>query len=130
MTTQLLLVLALLAGAIAMFSLGRPRTDVVALLMMAALPFTGAVDAGEAVAGFADPSIVLIGLMFVIGEGLVRTGVAQRLGELIVRHAGTSEVRLIASLMAVVAAIGSVMSSTGVIAIFIPVVLRIARSAA
>ena len=128
MTTQLLLVLALLAGAIAMFSLGRPRTDVVALLMMAALPFTGAVDAGEAVAGFADPNIVLIGLMFVIGEGLVRTGVAQRLGELIVRHAGTSEVRLIASLMAVVAAIGSVMSSTGVIAIFIPVVLRIARS--
>ncbi len=128
MSTELLLVLLLLAGAIAMFTLGRPRTDVVGLLMMAALPFTGAIDIGDAIAGFADPNIVLIALMFVIGEGLVRTGVAQRLGELIVRHAGASEVRLIAMLMVVVAVIGSVMSSTGVIAIFIPVVLRIARS--
>ena len=32
MSTELQLVLLLLAGAIAMFSLGRPRTDVVALL--------------------------------------------------------------------------------------------------
>lgn len=128
MTIELQLVLLLLAGAIVMFSLGRPRTDVVALLMMAALPFTGAIGIGDAIAGFADPNIVLIALLFVIGEGLVRTGVAQRLGALIVRHAGASESRLIVALMTVVALVGSVMSSTGVVAIFIPVVLRIARS--
>lgn len=128
MTPELQLVLLLLAGAVAMFSLGRPRTDVVALLMMAALPFTGAIDIGDAIAGFSDPNIVLIALLFVIGEGLVRTGVAQRLGQRIVHHAGTSETRLVIALMAVVALVGSVMSSTGVVAIFIPVVLRIARS--
>lgn len=128
MSTELQLVLFLLAGAIVMFSLGRPRTDVVALLMMAVLPFTGAIDIGDAIAGFSDPNIVLIALLFVIGEGLVRTGIAQRLGELIVRHAGDSETRLIVALMTVVAIVGSVMSSTGVIAIFVPVVLRICRS--
>ncbi|HEY0503059.1 MAG TPA: SLC13 family permease [Lysobacter sp.] len=128
MSTELLMVLGLLAGAIAMFAIGRPRTDVVALLMMAALPLTGAIGIADAIAGFADPSIVLIALLFVIGEGLVRTGVARQLGEAIVRHAGAREARLIVGLMLVVAAVGSVMSSTGVVAIFIPIVLRIART--
>src|SRR5690606_13385030 len=67
--------------------------------------------------------------LFVIGEGLVRTGVAQRLGDAMVRRAGKSETRLIALLMVVVAGIGSVMSSTGAVAIFIPAVLRVARQA-
>lgn len=128
MTAGLVPVLLLLAAAIAMFALGRPRTDAVALLMVAALPFTGVIGIDEAIAGFADPSVVLIALLFVIGEGLVRTGVAQRIGALILRFAGSSEDRLLVALMVAVAGIGSVMSSTGVVAIFIPIVLGIARS--
>lgn len=128
MTVELKLVLALLAAAIVLFAIGRPRTDVVALLMMAALPFTGAVGIDEAIAGFADPNIVLIALLFVVGEGLVRTGVARRMGESIVHYAGGRETRLLVGLMLVVALVGSIMSSTGVVAIFIPIVLRIARS--
>jgi di/tricarboxylate transporter len=54
--------------------------------------------------------------------------VAQRLGDWLVARAGSSETRLLVLLMAVVAALGSVMSSTGVVAIFIPIALRIARN--
>lgn len=128
MNLQLGLVLALLASAVAMFAIGRPRTDVVALLMMAALPFTGVISMQESLAGFADPNIVLIAMLFVIGEGLLRTGVAQRLGDLLVARAGGNEARLIVLLMVIVAGVGSVMSSTGVVAIFVPIVLRIARN--
>ena len=59
-----------------------------------------------------------------IGEGLVRTGVAQRLGDWLVAGAGSSETRLLVLLMLVVGGLGAVMSSTGVVAIFIPIVLR------
>ena len=45
------------------------------------LPFTGVVTVGETLAGFADPNIVLIAVLFVLGDGLVRTGVARRLGD-------------------------------------------------
>ena len=82
----------------------------------------------EALAGFADANVVLIALLFVIGEGLVRTGVAQRLGDWLVAKAGSSETRLLVLLMLVVGGLGSVMSSTGVVAIFIPIVLRIAQN--
>ncbi len=128
MNLDLALVLALLAAAIVMFALNKPRMDAVALIMLTALPLTGVLSVGEVLAGFSDPNVVLIAALFVVGEGLVRTGVAQRLGDLLVAKAGTSETRLIVLLMLVVGLLGSVMSSTGVVAIFIPIVLRIAQN--
>jgi di/tricarboxylate transporter len=128
MTLELALVLGLLAAAIVMFVMNRPRMDVVALLMIAGLPLTGVVTVGEALAGFADPNIVLIAVLFVLGEGLVRTGVARRLGDWINTQARGSQTRLVVLLMVSVAGLGSLMSSTAIVAIFIPVVLRICRN--
>jgi di/tricarboxylate transporter len=128
MNTELLVVLALLIASVVMFVINKPRMDAVALIMLVLLPFTGVITMGEALAGFSDANIVLIAALFVIGEGLVRTGVAQRLGDWLTKTAGASETRLLVLLMLAVGILGSVMSSTGVIAIFIPVALRIAQS--
>jgi di/tricarboxylate transporter len=128
MTTELALILALLCAAIVMFAVNRPRMDVVALIMLTALPFTGVMTASEALTGFSDANIVLIAALFVIGEGLVRTGVARRLGDWLTAKAGGNETQLIALLMLVVCGLGATMSSTAVTAIFIPVVLRIAQA--
>jgi di/tricarboxylate transporter len=126
---QLALILAMLAAAIAMFVIGRPRMDAVGLLVMVAMPFTGVVTMNETLAGLADPSIVLIAALFVVGEGLVRTGVARRVGDWLDSSARGSETKLMALLMGAVATLGSIMSSTAVVAIFIPVVMRVARNA-
>jgi len=126
--SELASVLALLAAAILMFAINKPRLDAVALIMLTLLPFTGVLTMGEALAGFSDSNVVLIAALFVIGEGLVRTGVAQRLGDWLIAKAGHSEIRLIVFLMMVVCGLGATMSSTAVTAIFIPVAFRIARS--
>ncbi len=128
MSTQLALVLGLLLSAVVMFVINKPRMDIVALLMLTLLPFTGVITMGEALAGFSDSNIVLIAALFVIGEGLVRTGVARKLGDLLIEKTGTSEVRLLVLLMICVCGLGSMMSSTAVTAIFIPVALRIAQT--
>jgi di/tricarboxylate transporter len=129
MTTELALVLGLLAAAIVMFAINRPRMDAVALIMLTVLPFTGIITMSEVLAGFSDANIILIAALFVIGDGLVRTGVARGLGDWLIAKAGTSEVRLLVLLMLVVSGLGSFMSSTAVTAIFIPVALRVAQSA-
>ena len=126
--SELTIVLALLAAAIVMFAINKPRLDAVALIMLTALPLTGVLTMGEALAGFSDANIVLIAALFVIGDGLVRTGVAQRLGDWLIATAGRSEIRLIVLLMTVVCGLGATMSSTAVTAIFIPVALRISQS--
>lgn len=126
MNHDLLWVLGLLAVVVTLFIINRPRMDVVALLVILALPLSGILTIEQALAGFSDPNVVLIAALFVIGEGLVRTGIAYRIGEWMSERAGNSEARLLVLLMVAVAGLGSVMSSTGVVAIFIPVVLSIA----
>src|SRR5690606_2149237 len=126
MNPDLATVLALLVAAVAMFAIGRPRSDVGGLLMMVGLPLTGVIDTDETHARRSHPTVIMIALLFVVGEALVRTGIARRAGDWLVERAGSSEPRLIAMLMTIVTTTGSVMSSTGVVALFIPVVTRIA----
>ncbi|MFO0861146.1 MAG: SLC13 family permease [Phycisphaerales bacterium] len=128
MNSQLAMVLALLVASIIMFAINKPRMDAVALIVMTLLPFTGVVTMPETLSGFADSNIVLIAALFVIGDGLVRTGVARHLGDWLTRTAGSNETKLVAMLMVVVCGLGSMMSSTAVTAIFIPVALRISQS--
>src|SRR6202042_2677727 len=100
MNLDLTLVLLVLAAAIVMFVIDRPRMDAVALLVMVTLPFTGIISMNEALAGFSDSSIILIAALFVIGESLVRTGVARRLGDWLDTKAGSNENYLLILLMA------------------------------
>lgn len=126
MNPDLLIVLLLLGTAIVMFAINRPRVDAVALLAMVALPFTGIVTINEAIAGFSNPNIVLIGAMFVVGEALARAGVARRIGDWLVNRGGDQPWRQLALLMLCAGFLGAFMSSTGIVAMFIPVVMRIA----
>ncbi len=128
MSAELATVLGLLGAAIVMFAINKPRMDAVGLIMLTVLPLTGVIDVSESLAGFSDANIVLIAALFVIGDGLVRTGVARDLGDWLAVKAGSSEARLVGLLMLVVCSLGAFMSSTAVTAIFIPVALRIAHN--
>ncbi|AHG18750.1 citrate transporter [Chania multitudinisentens RB-25] len=126
MNSELLWVLILLLIAIVLFTTNKLRMDVVALLVIIAFVLSGTLTLSEATAGFSDPNVILIAALFVIGEGLVRTGVAYQVGDWLVKVAGSSEIKMLALLMFTVAGLGAFMSSTGVVAIFIPVVLSVA----
>jgi di/tricarboxylate transporter len=120
------LVLAILAAAIVAFASNRVPVDAVALAVLLALAISGVVSVGEALAGFSDSSVLMIAGLFIVGQGLVSTGVAAALGAWLAKAGRGSETRLIALLMVVVATIGAFTSSTGIVAIFIPVVLALA----
>jgi di/tricarboxylate transporter len=95
MNAQLVLVLTLLLACIGLFVANKPRMDVVALLVIVVLPLSGITSVPETLAGFSDPNVILIAAMFVLGEGLVRTGIAYKLGEWLVKKAGGNETRLL-----------------------------------
>ena len=118
--------LPLLLAAVVLFATGRVRMDVTALLLVVVFVLSGLLSLPEALVGFSDPNVILIAALFVVGEGLVRTGVAYSVGDWLLRAANQSETRMTTLLMLAVAGLGSVMSSTGVVAIFIPVVILIA----
>jgi di/tricarboxylate transporter len=121
----MLYVFGLLAVTVALFVSDRIRPDVVALLAVLGLLLGGIMEPAQALSGFGDPVVILIALLFVVGEGLVQTGIAYQVGAWLVRTAGASETRLLILLMLAVAGLGAFMSSTGVVAIFIPIVVSI-----
>ena len=123
MSPDALFVFGLLAVTVVLFASDWLRPDVVALLVIVALILGGILPVSVAVVGFGDPLIILIAGLFVVGEGLVRTGIAFQVGQGLARLAGAGESRLLVLLMLAVAGLGAFMSSTGVVAIFIPVVL-------
>ncbi|AFJ46365.1 putative transmembrane protein YfbS [Shimwellia blattae DSM 4481 = NBRC 105725] len=125
MTSELLWVISLLAVAVIFFATGKLRMDVVALLVIVAFVLSGTLTISEAFAGFSDPNVILIAALFIIGDGLVRTGVATNMGAWLIQVAGSSETKMLVLLMLTVAGLGAFMSSTGVVAIFIPVVLSV-----
>ena len=125
MTTELIWVLLLLAAAMVLFASNKLRMDVVALLVIISFVMSGTLSLNEAMAGFSDPNVILIAALFVVGHGLVRTGVAYQVGEWLMKVAGNSETRMLVLLMLTVAGLGAFMSSTGVVAIFIPIVLSV-----
>ncbi len=127
MTWDIGFVFLLIAAASLMFASGRVRLDVVALSVVLALGLSGILSVREAVAGFGDPVVILVAGLLVVGEMLVRTGIAHSIGVWLMRKGGGSEPRQMSLLMLAAAGLGSVMSSTAVVAILIPVVTNIAR---
>ena len=125
MNGELIWVLCLLAVAVVLFATGKVRMDAVALLVIVAFVLSDTLTLSEAFSGFSDPNIILIAALFIIGDGLVRTGVATKMGAWLVKVAGDSETKMLVCLMVTVAGLGAFMSSTGVVAIFIPVVLSV-----
>src|SRR5262252_1388004 len=127
MTAHMLIVFGVLAGAVALFASGRVRPDVVAILVVLALNLSGVLTIQEALAGFGQPVVILIAAVSIVGEGLIATGVTYRLGEAVVTAAGSKEARLVALVMVLAGTVGAFMSSSAIVAMFIPVVMAIAN---
>lgn len=125
MNGELIWVLSLLAIAVVLFATGKVHMDAIALMVIVAFVLSGTLTLNEAFSGFSDPNVILIAALFIIGDGLVRTGVATKMGAWLVSVAGNSETKMLIYLMLTVAGLGAFMSSTGVVAIFIPVVLSV-----
>jgi di/tricarboxylate transporter len=127
MTEQILIVFGVLAGAVVLFASGRVRPDVVAILVVLALNLSGVLTIQESLAGFGQPVVVLIAAVSIVGEGLIATGVTYRLGEAVMKAGGSNEARLVALVMVLAGTVGAFMSSSAIVAMFIPVVMAIAN---
>ena len=126
MSGEITFVFVLIGVAAALMASNRVRFDIVALLVLLALMLSGILSVDEALSGFGSSVVILVAGLLIVGEMLARTGVARAVGDWILKKGGTNETRLLILVMVGAGVLGSVMSSTAVVAIFIPIVLRIA----
>jgi di/tricarboxylate transporter len=127
MTPEIALVLGIMVVAIILFVTEWIRVDVVALMVLVALALTGLVTPTQALSGFANLAVVTVWAVLILSAGLARTGVAGLIGRPVLRLAGGSEARLIATIMLLVGVLSGFMNDIGVAALMLPVVVDIAR---
>lgn len=129
MTIQMYLALGILLFAILFFITEWLRVDVVALIVVIALMISGLLTPSEAISGFSNPVVLTIAALFVIGGGVLQTGLAATIGSYILTIAGTNPTRLIVTVMLAVALLSAFMSDTGTVAVLLPAVISLAASA-
>jgi Na+/H+ antiporter NhaD/arsenite permease-like protein len=117
------LVFAILGTTIALFVWGRFSSDLVAVGSLLALFLFGLVDLRGALAGFSNPTVILVGSLFIVGEGLTRTGVTAWMGERLIESARGSAMRLLIVMMAGTALLSAFVSNTGTVATLMPAVI-------
>jgi di/tricarboxylate transporter len=127
MSPEIALVLAILVAALLLFVSGWLRMDLVALLVLTALALTGLVSAPEALAGFSNPAVITVWAMFILSEGLTRTGIADVISRGVLRTAGGGEARMIIAFMLIGGVLSGFMNNIGVAALLLPVAVDVAR---
>jgi di/tricarboxylate transporter len=127
LTPEIATVLAILVMATVLFVTERIRMDVVALLVLVSLALTGLVTPEEALSGFSNMAVVTVWAVLILSGGLARTGLANRIGQQVLRIAGSSEARLIAVIMLTAGVLSGIMNNIGVAALLLPVVVDIAH---
>jgi di/tricarboxylate transporter len=123
-------VFALLAVGLVLFAWERLSIDSVALILLLGLAIPGVLTPTEAVAGFADTTIIVLISLFVLTAGVVKTGVVERLGLRLAAVGGENPVRLTQFILIAVTVISAFFSNTVTTAVFLPIVVGLARRAA
>ena len=125
---ELTLTFIILAITILLFMTNRLRGDLVAVMALLAFVIFGILTPVEALAGFSNSVVIMIAALFVVGAGILRTGLAGMAGNLLLKWSGDSELRLFILLLVIVATVGAFMSNTGTVALMLPIVVSIAIS--
>jgi hypothetical protein len=124
MISEMELVFIILVITTICFLLPRFRSDLVALSSLLALYLTGLLTVPEALSGFSNNVVIMIAALFIVGEGVFQTGLAQKTGNLLVKWTGNSEFKMMVFMMLVVAVLSGFISNTGTVAILLPVVCQ------
>ena len=127
MTPEIALTLAIILMAVILFATEKLRVDLVALLVLLAVSISGLVSKEEVFLGFANPAVITIWAVYIVSGGLFKTGVADILGNLILRLSGTSEARLITIIMLTCGFMSAFMNNVGAVAVLMPAVIGISK---
>ena len=131
-TTEMAVVIGLLCFMVFLFVSEIIRIDLAAMLVLVLVGILSYLPGLERLAdvphlfdGFASNAVISIIAVMIVGAGLDRTGIMNKVASAILKHGGTSEARVLPIVSGTVGIISSFLQNVGAAALFLPVVSRI-----
>ena len=120
------LTLGLLLVALLLFVTEWIRYDVVALLVLVSLNLSGILTLEESFSGFSNPAVITVAAVLVMSQAVQNSGVVQIVGVKMIEW-GQTPLRLTAMIMLAVGSISGFINDIGTAALFLPLVMMVAR---
>jgi di/tricarboxylate transporter len=127
MTLEILFVLAIVILAVYLFATERFPIDLTALILMGILLLSGVVTAEDGISGFSNTATVTVGAMFILSAGLFKTGAVNFISRILEKLFKFNFWVAVAIMMITAGSLSAFINNTAVVAIFLPMILTIAR---
>lgn len=127
MESEVILVLIVLALTVLMLTFELVRIDLVAMLCMLSLAWTGLLTPAEALSGFSSNAVIAMMSVMIMGRGIARTGFMDRFSHYVMKKAGTSRSKLTGFISLSVGILSGFIQNIGAAALFLPGILNISR---
>ncbi len=124
-TTDMAVVLAILAFAMYLFIFEVVRVDVAAIVTLVLVGISDLIPAAHIFDGFSSNAVISIIALMIMGAGLDRTGIMNQVAYYILKVGGSTERRVVPIVSGAVGFISCFMQNIGAAALFLPVVSRI-----
>ncbi|WP_296118581.1 SLC13 family permease [uncultured Eubacterium sp.] len=111
--------------AIVSFILEKIPLGLTATIVAIGLNVTGVLDTSQTFSGYVNSNVILCVGMFVVGQALFETGMANKIGGVVTKFAKNEKILMVA-IMVIVGVMSGFLSNTGTAAVLIPVVCGIA----
>ncbi len=129
MNIDMIIVAIILFAVIILLLTGKLTPDLVSVLIIISLIFSGILGIDEAFSGFSNPVVITIASFFIICGALYHTEVSGLIGSHIVKISGLSEVKTTALVMTAGLLLSSIINNLAATAILLPGVISVsARS--
>lgn len=127
--SQAIITLVVLAVVAFLFVTELIPLAVTAIGASVTLGFLGVLSPSEVFSGLSNSTVVLFAGMFVVGAAMLESGLAQTIGNSVVKRVGTKELPLLIALMVLTIMMSSFASNTGTVACLLPVIIGICVAA-
>ena len=127
MTPDVMTVLAILGFTIVMLLFDILRIDLVAILCMLLLGWTGILTAPETFSGFSGNAVISMMAVMMLGHGISKTGIMDRFSREILRRFGSGRTRIVGVMSLAVGLLSGFIQNIGAVALFLPGILNISR---
>jgi di/tricarboxylate transporter len=103
------------------------RIDVVALVCMLALGWTGVLTPQETFSGFSSNAVIAMMAVMILGQGIAKTGIMNRFSRTVLQKVGTKKSSVIGAMSLSVGLLSGLIQNIGAAALFLPGILNISR---
>jgi len=127
MTFEIILVLLIIIIAFMLFSTEFVPVDVTALIVLGILLATGMLSIKDGLSGFSNPAVITIACLFIISVTIQKEGILEYVISIVTKLIEKNKIIGFIVYLFSISIASAIMNNTAIVAIFIPVTIRLAN---